>query len=352
MKLQLDTPNRTAFDRYTEALSCIEVYRSSGNRSLVDKSEVLLDEACDADPQWVRPLYLKSVIKDLAGNPDAAIHELERFERTAEPPFALEIKYNLGAAHYHRYREPHLTQAEGLFDEVKINAADTLQPLSLLASSALAQVYAMRVLLKQPERRQELMPQAREWYERCTSEAESTLKRLETWKRSKSFSAKSGHSSIADEIEWAATNALGFVASFWSDYLDPRLRIPLLKESIAVFEKGLRLRPNHWASLSNLASAKMRLGYALRIAGDPSEGAGRLGEALETIDLVLSPDVRPNYAFALYERGRILRLMGRFKDAAESLAKVSALPNELRDVSEKTIDAELARAGAEDDSFL
>ncbi len=351
-KLQLNTPSRQAFERYTEAVSCIESFRASGRAELAKRSQTLLEEAHIADPNWVRPAYLQSILKDLTGDPDTAIHELELFSDVPDSSFSVEVNYNLGAAHYHRYGEAHLKEAERLFGDVILKASRRSQPLALLASSSLAQVYGMGVLLKQPANFAQLKKDAKKAYARCVAQARSALRGLEKWKRSKLFESDKGGAWIADEIEWGATNAIGFAGSFWSDYLSPRARIPILERSINVFEKGLELRPNHWATLSNLASAKMRLGYALHAIGQTTEGEHLLEEALQNIDRVLAPDIRPNYAFALYERGRILRLLGRFDEAIESLSKLRSFPPEKRDVSAATFESEIECAQKRQAYFL
>src|ERR1700737_4523799 len=133
MKPQLNTPSQPAFERYTEAVSCIESFRASGVAELAKRSQALLEEAHTADPNWLRPAYLQSILKDLTGDPDSAIHELERFSDVPDSSFALEVKYNLGAAHYHRYGEVHLREAERLFTDVISKASTRSQPLALLA---------------------------------------------------------------------------------------------------------------------------------------------------------------------------------------------------------------------------
>jgi len=330
MKCHLDTDSRQAFERYTQAVSYVERYRISGRKDFVDKSEELLRKAQGDDPGWVKPVYLQSILKDITGDAEAAIRELERFSDFPDTFFALEVKYNLGAAHYHRYSEAHLNEA----------------------SSSLAQVYGMRVLLKQPEDFARLKEHAKKAYDLCIAEAKSALRGLDKWKRSKSFESDRGGAWIADEIEWGATNAIGFAGSFWTDYLPAKARIPILEQSMAMFEKGLKLRPNQWATLSNLASAKMRLGYAFRAVEQVDKGECILSEALRDIERVLSPSVRPDYAFALYERGRILRLLGRFQDAIGSLLKLRALPPEKRDVSPATFEREIKRAENRQTYFL
>lgn len=351
MKTELDTQIREAFEQYDKAISCIDTYRASGDREFVEKSYVHLDAAQAADPRWLKPGYLKSLVKDLAGDPQAAINELEQLKDISDSSFALEVKLNLGAAHYHRYSEEHLTEAEALFTEVKEGAPQSLQPLALLASAYLAQVYGMRVLLKRPDEAKDRKPTAGEWYERCRSEANQALASLERWKRSHDLEDERGESWVADEIEWAATNALGFAGNFWADYLSANEQISILQESISFFLRGLKLRPNHWATLSNLSSANLRLGHARRVLGDEKQGGKSLTEALRHIDLVLSPEVRPNNAFALYERGRILRVQGRFEDAIASLVEALKVPVNLRDVSYGTVVAEIVRAANHQTDF-
>jgi tetratricopeptide (TPR) repeat protein len=351
MKTQLDTPNREAFERYREAISCIDRYRASGKREFVEKTESLLDAAHDADPDWTRPIYLKSIVKDLAGDPQAAINELEQLKNVSDSSFGLEVKFNLGVAHYHRYGEEHLNEAETLFEEVKAGTSTSMEPLSILASSCLAQVYGMRVLLKKPDEQKNHKAEAEKWYGGCLAEANEALARLKKWKASKSFKKQLGENWVAEEIEWAANNAKGFAGYFWTDHLDPADRIPILNNSISFFRQGLELRPNHWATLSNLASVKMRLGYALLAIGKTVEGEKFLAKALQHIDFLLA-EIRPNYAFALYERGRILRLSGRFEEAIRSFEAVLRLPPDLRDVSPKTIEPELELAKKEETYFL
>src|SRR5437762_13517363 len=89
MKPQLNTPSRLAFERYTEAVSCIESFRASGGVELAKRSRALLEEAHTSDPNWVRPPYLQSILKDLTGDPDTAIHELERFSDVPDSSFVL-----------------------------------------------------------------------------------------------------------------------------------------------------------------------------------------------------------------------------------------------------------------------
>jgi tetratricopeptide (TPR) repeat protein len=351
MKTELDTASREAFEHYDEAIACVETYRASGNREFVEKSYVHLEAAQTADPRWVKPSYLKSLVKDLAGDPESAIRELEELKDIPDSAFSLEVKLKLGAAHYHRYHEEHLIEAEKLFDEVKTAASASLPLLSLLACSYLAQVYGMRVLLKNPAEKESRKTEAKDWYERCRSEAKKALAGLAEWKDSNEVETERGEGWVAQEIEWAANNALGFSGSFLSDYLSAKERIPLLQRSISSLQRALEIRPNHWASLSNLASASLRLGYTHQLLNDQNEGDRFLNEALHSIDLVLSPEVRPNYAFALYERGRILRLLGQFDKAVASLISASKIPDKLRDVSCGTIASEIVRAATHRTDF-
>jgi tetratricopeptide (TPR) repeat protein len=149
---------------------------------------------------------------------------------------------------------------------------------------------------------------------------------------------------IFREIKWTAINAKGFATYFWSDYLDFPARIEVLRASLQLLERALSLRPNNWATLCNLASAKMRLGEAFRCLGVAQEAEKYLNAALADVDLALMPNIRPNYCFALYERGRILRLLKRFPEAVASLTRARDLPEDLRDVNVQAINAEIQRA--------
>ena len=95
----------------------------------------------------------------------------------------------------------------------------------------------------------------------------------------------------------------------------------------------------------------MRLAYAFRLERQDHKALGLFEAALGHLDHVLSPKVRPNYCFALYEKGRNLRLMGRFNEAQESLEKAKALAPEERDVSVDSIAREISRAAQGDTSF-
>lgn len=351
MKTELDTSIREAFEQYDKAMSCIDTYRASGDRAFVEQSYVHLDAAQAADPRWLKPGYLKSLVKDLAGDPQAAINELEKLKDVSDSSFALEVKLNLGAAHYHRYGEEHLKEAEKLFTEVKEGAPPSVPPLALLASAYLAQVCGMRVLLKKPEERKVRQPAAQQWYERCQAEANEALASLGRWKASNDLQDERGEMWVAAETEWAATNAIGFAGSFLCDYLDAKEQIPILNKSISLFLRGLDLRFNHWATLSNMASAYLRLGHAHRVTGDNDKGEKLLTEALRYIEVVLTPEVRPDYAFALYERGRILRVLGQFEDAMASLIRASRIPEKMRDVSCGSIASEIVRAAHREIDF-
>jgi hypothetical protein len=158
MKLQLDTAVRQAFDSYSEAVSLLEEYRQSGEKAFVTRAEGVLGKAREADPHWIRPIYLRSILNDLSGNSQAAIDTLLPFRDLPDSSFAFEVKYNLGVAYYHRYSERFLNEAEPLFQYVHSRGP---KPLGLLAAASLAQVYGLRILLKEPERRAELKPAAR-----------------------------------------------------------------------------------------------------------------------------------------------------------------------------------------------
>jgi|SRR5271157_3485985 len=337
--------SRKALDYFSDAVSMIERFKQNGRRETILEGKAMLERACEEDPGWVTPAYYCGILADLAGRPQEAIDQYNRIEHFFQPPFLYELLYNQGVALFHRYHKVFRDQAK---EKLKKVWRDTDGPIKLLAGSFLAQVLGMDVLGK--VRSEESRETARAAYSKCEKMADATLARLENWLKGQTDGSGSIRY-VANEIKWGALNAKGFARNFYSDYLPAKDREGLVQEAVKYFNVCLQLKPNHWASLCNLASAYMRMGATFSADNKTEEAHESLEKALATIDRVLADDIRPNYCFALYERGRILRIIGDRDEALKSFNRAISQPEGEKDVSDPSINSEIDRTKNGDRSF-
>src|SRR5262249_23688036 len=160
-------------------------------------------------------------------------------------------------------------------------------------------------------------------------------------------------------IEWRIYNTRGLALMFGSDY-EPDLvmqlaemahvnsqrinqsRLKLLFEAHKHFQRADQASPCNWAIRCNLGSVNMRIAYWLREKGE-ERFIEHFKVAAKYLEEVFG-EIRPNYAFAAYELGRLERLRGNYASALEWLELSKQTPAPERDVSDRTIDPQISRA--------
>jgi tetratricopeptide (TPR) repeat protein len=344
MSMHIETRNRRAFELVTEALRDIDLYKQLKERKQLQKAESKLEEARSEDPLYLRAHYYSGITKDLMGKATDAIEDFEKVVRE-NPPFISEVRYNLGVAYYHRYDLESLQKAQEQFELVLRSTEEPV--LKTLAQAVLAQAGAMLILHQvnlmlqakrggQEEEARKHEGEAQKHFEDVTSRCEQVLASL------RDFRDLDGET--ADEIRWTAHNARGMALMYHTDgFGSKEEKAARLREALGELEAADKYSPQNWANYCDLGSAHMRLGYWLN---DQSE----FEQALKYLEEVVS-DLRPDYGFALYEIGRVRRLKGEFGRAVEYFEKSKQIPYGYRDVSDRRLDREIARADAEDATF-
>src|SRR5574337_319725 len=102
MNMHFESTSRVAFELVTDALECIDRYRDSRDLAVLESAKQKLASAKDADPAYFRAYYYDAIVDDLAGRPRAAVEAFGNLLQE-QPPFAEELRYNLGVAWYHLY---------------------------------------------------------------------------------------------------------------------------------------------------------------------------------------------------------------------------------------------------------
>jgi tetratricopeptide (TPR) repeat protein len=343
MTTQLETGNREAFQLVSEALDLIERYQSSRDIAKLHDASDRLAKAREKDPEYFRARYYDAIIDDLTGQFKRAASKFTNLLN--EGPFLRdEVRYNLGLAEYHRYSHSNLENAIVQFAQVLESATDWT--LRIRARAALAQAYAMHMIPQDPDK-----PDINQlsYYWRLTQD---TLK--EVWQevrgsivsRVGTFRRRTLESHVATEVQWTAHNAKGMALMYYADYL-PQIesisqsvghnrRVDILNEAMSELDKAEQIRARDWANRCDIASAHMRLAYF-------KPDKEQFDTALKVLTDVIER-LRPGYAFALYETGRIYRLRGEHDKAIQSFDEVMRIPEELRDVSVLRLEKERSRA--------
>jgi tetratricopeptide (TPR) repeat protein len=347
MNMHLESPNREAFELVTDALVYIDQYRNSRDVSALGSAKQKLQSATAKDPAYFRAHYFDAIVDDLAGHPADAVKTFEKL-LDERPPFIEEVRYNLGVAWYHHYNHEALDRAIESFTAVLRGSTDEL--LSILAHAGLAQAHAMHMIPKRPD--QPDLEQIRSHYARASEEADWVLQTLQHDERRRPAKAKFSADSAA-EAGWTAHNARGMAYMYHTDYLptpadtkywsDERVRV--LQNAIAELDEAERLSPRNWANYCDMASARMRLAFY--------QQSNALFAEARTLLTTVVERLRPDYGFAWYEIGRVLRLSGDFGTAAGHFERVIKMRADGRfvDVNVGRLQGELDRARAGDRSF-
>lgn len=357
--LSEDTSNRTARIAVAVGLRAMRQYResirslrdqatgtrvgkpkaSTGPRDVLGEAEKRFKEALEADPAYVKALYYLGIARELKGETNSAIESLQKVVES-KPSFSAEARFNLGVAYFHKYHPPDLEKAKVEFDQV-LEQRFLSRDLRLLCLSSLAQVYAQ--LMIQPNPEQPDTNDLKQQFGRV-QQLKTKIERQTFWRKA------------TIEVRWRLCNAVGLGYMFASDYLQEisvRGGLPLpgrslkrqemIKTALDQFERADRSNPNNWAIICNLGSIWMRKAYWAREGKERDLSGTAFKQSTQFLDRVID-GLRPEYGFALYEKGRLNRVTERFDEAIGLFEKARSIPPDDRDVSDKTINRELERA--------
>ena len=340
MNLRNETKNpraRVLLDLGLEAMR--EYQDSGGNLAVLDEAEGDLNAAVEADPDFLPALYFRGITRDLKGESDAAIADLERVVKS-EPTF-IEARFNLGVACFHKYHAQNLKRAESEF-KVVLSDKDLSEGLRLQALASLAQTRAQLMIQREPDR----------------VDSHAVKSQLtEVLEIAGGVQQELEGKTTDPQVAWRLENAVGLGLMFASDYLDwfydkngtalPRPK--MLDLALKGFTEADQINPGNWAVVCNLGSIWMRGAYWER-KKQASLGDNAFQNSFDYLSRVVDV-LRPNYGFALYEIGRLHRLTGRFDGAVEWFRKAEAVPESKRDVRLDTLQREINLAKAESDQF-
>ena len=346
MQTHLETRNREAFELVTDALEAVDRYRVSRDISVLDDAKEKLVAAIQKDPAYFRASYYSAIVDDLAGRSAKAAEELQKLV-PLQPTLADEVRYNLAVAEYHGYRHEALDRAIEHFSEVLRESGEPA--LQLLAQAGLAQANAMHMIPKLPEEPDLASIQGH--FECAMKMASNALNGLQKYRpRWHKAGKRQLPVSTANDVEWTAHNARGMALMYFSDYFPPATesaykekRVATLSNALRELEKADAVAPKNWANYCDMASADMRLGVYTQ---EFLHFVGALARLQQVVDRL-----RPGYAFALYEMGRIHRIAGEFDQAIGLFKRVLSIPLDQRDISDRRPKLELARAERHDKTF-
>ena len=327
--------NRKAFELFVEAKRSLDSYEQSHQLLLLESAKKNLQEALQIDPGYVRARYYNGIVLDLVGQAKDAIDEFETVLRSGQPDHD-EIHYNLGVAYYHRYSRRYLEKAAQHFSMVIENSKEG-GSLGLLARGCLAQTYAMLMI---PSHFDDVDCEfIRKNFDRCASEVRK-ITLFVTLARVLRFGKAKVDPKTKMEILWTTHNARGMSLMYMSDYFgSSRDRVAYVKLALYHLRLADAYSPRNWANYCDLGSAHMRLGHWL--ASEEGEADRQFNEALRYLNEVVKV-LRPRYGFALYEIGRVYRLMGNFKEATSYLRQALGVDKDYRDVSDSRVNEEMS----------
>jgi tetratricopeptide (TPR) repeat protein len=356
MVMKFETTYPQAFDRLREAKQSLDRFKQRKEKQQLERADELINEALRIDPEYLRAFYYRGMVKDLLGSPREAVADFERV-LNQRPPFLAEVKYNLGVAYFHMYGHPNIKTAISHYEDVVENT-DNLA-LRLLARAGIAHAYAV-MMIPSPGRRIEDCAEAEEFYR-----SEKAREHVSKFHKLSQDEAKGVQSelnradslkeNIRNEIKWRVCNTLAVQRMFYTDYFDDK-RIKRLREAAAYLREADNYSPDNWSVYCNLGSTYMRLGHWLerdpQAQEEKQEVERCFHEALDRLNYVVI-ELLPNYGFALYEMGRVYRLMGNHELAKHYLDEAASIEKN-RAVSDVTLKCERERAekGSTDYPFL
>lgn len=324
--MRIETSSKRAGELVEHAMADLEAYRRIKQPDKLNRAIAQLDEARQEDPNYLLAVYGRAIADDLRGKAANAIEQLEQVF-AENPPFVDDVEYHLGVAHYHRYNWANLDKAIAHLSAVVERTQD--RTLECRARVALVQALSMRMIPRDP--RMANLNEMQQYFERHTQEAAGAEQLLSTFSES--------DSATIQELTSVLHNAKGLGFMYWSDFFGSvDEKIVLLKRALEELRLADEQNQNDWAIYCDIASAWMRLGYWRKSHSDIAEAREYLSKVVDHL--------RPNYGFAVYELGRSHRLCGDFVKAIEYFDRASAIPYEIRDVSDRRLLIERERAEA------
>lgn len=355
MMMHLETKHRQAFQKLQEAQSSLTSFERSKARTDLTTAGQKLDEALKLDPHYLRAVYYRGLVRDMLGESAEAAKD---FNQVLEerPPFLFEVKYNLGVATFHQYVDDNVPKAIKQFKEV-LNSSSK-PALRLRARALLAHAYALMMIPRPVEETDdcremnqflasdEARDQVSKYHKLSVEQSDALASQLES-------EGEEIDSSTRDEIRWRLRNTLAVQRMFYTDYFETDRIKKLLKAEQVLLEADT-INPSNWSIYSNLGSTYMRLAHWLEIekGKGTTESEACFEKSLVRLDKVMA-DLIPNYSFAIYEKGRVYRLWGKFDEAKRWLQRALEV-KENQTVTVPTIKCELERAelGSTDYPFL
>ena len=349
--MHLETKNRRAFQRLQEAQLSLTAFKQSKKRMELEKAGQKLTEALNLDPNYLRAVYYRGLVRDMLGNPKEAIGDF-RLVLDQRPPFVPEVKYNLAIATFHQYGFKNLSNAVEQFKEV-INSTEE-PALEVRARAAVAHAYAV-MMIPQPGKTDDCQAineflasdNAREHVEKYYR-----LSKIQTDQVTYEIESGNLDPDTQHEIRWRLGNTRAVQRMFYTDYFDENRIEKLLEGEQALIEADL-LNPRNWSLYCNRASTYMRLGHWIKRTkkdeNSKRQAEEYFGKAIEILNEVIN-DLLPNYGFALYEKGRVYRLWGNFDEAFVWLRKALDI-TENRAVGDTTLKCELQRVELESTDY-
>ena len=348
--MNAETTNRRSFELVAFAMQTIDKYREDRQRKLLEEAETALSEAVKYDPQYALAAFCSGVTKDLIGKPADAIPFFDRLLKHPPPGDGGsrdEIQYNRGVAWYHQYGHEDLKHAEDDFLEVVTRTRN--EGLKMLARTGLAQTYAMWMIPRPAEKARLRSGQAPDVLKFIGEQRTKCLQQVKLVNNATPTSENTT-SDLTRSVTGTILNAEGMCEMYWADYnvTGNADKKKTLGQALKLLTQAEEYLPDDWANTCDLASAHMRLADLKRTMGEPYKP--EFEQAVSLLESVVH-ELRPDYGFAYYELGRVYRIWGKFGEAKDSFNKSLAIPEEYRDVSDKTVIEERERADRSDLSF-
>ena len=353
MMMHLETRKKRAFEKLRQAQVSLTSFEQSKQQNELKQASDRLDEALAIDPNYLRAIYYRGLVRDMMGKSHEAV---EDFREVIEhsPPFLPEARYNLGVATFHHYGDDKLNEAVEEFQEVVKSTHDPA--LKLRARAFIAHAYAVMMIPRLAEKTEDCRKineflasnSARQHVEKYHKLSLTQSKELAS-----EIEAPTLDSATRDEIKWRLCNTRAVQRMFYTDYFE-RDRVKKLKEAEEALQEADNLNPLNWSIYCNLGSTYMRLGHWIKKekqgVNSEQQAEEYFGKAIQRLDKVIA-ELLPNYDFALYEKGRVYRLWGNFPEAKLWLKQASQKKENERAVSNRTLKCELERVELESTDY-
>lgn len=343
MSISFITQHREASEALTAGLRDIERYYENRQIPELEAAMQHIDTAISKDGNYGPAIYYKGVVLDLIGQPADAPAFFERIRRDCKgDDLKLEATFNLGVVYYHQYSHSKLEIAEHHFKEVIERSAQ--QDLRQLAQAHLAQTYAMWMRPSQGQNDQLIEGQRDQVIEHIKTKFQACQDIVKALKQALSR---------PDSVSASMHNADGMSKMYYTDHVvrDFKERRALLTEAKKALTETELFASRDWANNCDLGSVELRLGaLALEERGDQKSADRHFSEAKKRLFQVID-DLRPEYGFALYELAILHRVWKKTGEALAYLQRAKRVPEKYRDVSDGSVDLEIARINKNDSAY-